>query len=87
MTITGELLFVVVPSAKIPYELSPQQEISPVFNKAQEKSLLLEIETAVLFTPKSTETGEFLLLLELSPNWPLLFLPQQETEPSSRITQ
>ena len=76
-----------MPSARIPNELSPQQEISPVFSNTQEKSLLLEIETAVLLVPRLTETGEFLFAFVPSPSWPLLFLPQQETEPSSKIAQ
>ena len=54
---------------------------------AQVKSVPVDMATAVVFVPKSTLTGEFLLEFEPSPSWPRLLRPQQLTEPSVRIAQ
>jgi len=61
--------------------------MSLLSKRAQVKSMLAEIATAVLFKPRLTETGVFRLMLEPSPSCPRLFLPQHLTEASSRIAQ
>ena len=84
LTATGTALCVALLLPSWPLVSRPQQYAAPVLSSAQ--VLLPPATIWVRVRPASTPpvytgTGEVLLMVEPSPSWPLLLLPQQYAAP------
>ncbi len=84
-TVTGAVLFVVMPFSSLSPWFTPQQRTVPSLRRAQVCWEPAEISTAML--SPMTVTGAVLFVLLPFPSAPPMFDPQQRTVPSIRRAQ
>ena len=75
------------PVRRGPITESPRRIASPTVDAMRAHVWAVPVATAMAPTSPSTKTGAVLDVVEPSPSWPAVFLPQHDTLVSGRITQ